>query len=199
VFSWNCVYSEIRLSQKIKQEDYPLSQLAQAFEERLYKTTPSFREHTDSKTLSSRIRLVTVALLRRRAKKNHKLTRGHVLKQVLGEERCLEAAELVQEVKLLRLQRLARDCPKCKDEACSISNGKNPPFEPQESIPVPIRSLFFNTALVQAFETTPTERIPQLDWDTMMEEARLNVQTYEEWDQEASLPGYSSQSDSNDA
>ena len=119
-----------------------------------------------------------------------------MLKKVLGEERCLEAAELVQEVKLLRLKRLARNCPGYKGKPGCISDGKNPPLEKQESVPAPMRSLFFNTALVQAFETTPTERIPQLDWDTMMEEARLNVQTYEEWDQEASLPGYSSQSNS---
>lgn len=175
---------EKKLAQTIKQEDSPLPKLAEALEQHLYKTAPSFREHADSKTLGSRIRLVTVALLQRRAKKNQKLTRGDVLKQVLGKERCLEAAELVQEVKMMRLQRLSRDCPNCNDGSFSISDGNNPIFEAQESVPVPVRSLFFNTALVQAFETTPPERIPQLEWETMMDEARLNVQNYKMWDQE---------------
>jgi hypothetical protein len=195
--SFGPLHSEKMLSQKMKEETSPLPKLAEALEQHLYKTAPSFREYADCQTLNSRIRFVTVALLRRRAKKNQNLTRGDVLKQILGKERCLEATKLVQDVKMMRLGRLAICCPKYKAGLRSISGGKNDSFEAQEAIPVPVRSLFFNTALVQAFETTPVERIPLINWDTMMEEARFNVQNYNEWDQEHIRPHeYLSDSDS---
>jgi hypothetical protein len=46
---------------------------------------------------------------------------------------------------------------------------------PQETISWPMRCLFFKTTLVEAFESAPVSRISELNWDAMMEEARVDV------------------------
>jgi hypothetical protein len=99
------------LSQTNQQHDeFPISKLAHALEQHLYKTAPSFRDYADLKTLKSRIRLITVTLLRRRLRKRQKPTRDESLHQVLGKERFVQVKDLVSEVKRLRLERLASEC-----------------------------------------------------------------------------------------
>lgn len=181
---------EKKLQNTMTDEDFPLSTLADALEKHLHKIAPTFREYTDSKTLNSRLRLVTVALLRRRRKEQQRTSRLDVLIQVIGEEQYREAAQLVSQVKLLRLQRLARDFPRCaKDGTCEISGGSfNTPFEAQDKVPEPVRLLFFRTQLVQSFENAPSERIPVIRWNDLLEEARSNMERYREWDQENNDP-----------
>lgn len=181
------------MRQTIESDDSPVPTLAKALEQHLYKTAPSFREYADSKTLNSRLRLVTVALMARRRKQQQKLSRTDMLQQVLGEERFQEAAQLSKQVRMLRLQRLVRDCPKCKqDGTCPIDGGSlsnNVPFTAQGTVPEPVQALFFKTELVQAFDTTPAELIRMINWEDLLDEARSNMERYQEWDLENSILG----------
>lgn len=150
----------------------------------MFKTAPSFREYSDTKTLDSRLRLVLASLLRRRLKKAQKVSRTDVLRQHLGEEGYRTLEQLVHEVKQLRLERLSRDCAKCKrDGTCSIRPGQNAFFSGE--VPQPVRELFFNTSLVQSFDYAPAEKISELDWSRMIEETRTNIQRYNEWESES--------------
>jgi hypothetical protein len=177
------------LSQTNQQHDeFPISKLAHVLEQHLYKTAPSFRDYADLKTLKSRIRLITVTLLRRRLRKRQKPTRDESLHQVLGKERFFQVKDLVSEVKRLRLERLASECSgfgcrqKRRDDTCV----RTPSSKSQETISWPMRCLFFKTTLVEAFESAPVNRIGELNWDAMMEEARFNVQSYIRWEKETS-------------
>ena len=174
------------LSQSGEHDGSPINQLAQTLEQLLFKTAPSFREYADTKTLKSRIRLLTVSLLRRRMKKRHVQTRGEALRAALGVERLVEVTELVHTVKQLRLVRTSWGCRRCENDAlCILPKENASSFTPQEQVPPPVRSLFFETALVQAFDNAPVERVLQLDWETMIDQARYNIRRYNSWCEES--------------
>lgn len=59
--------------------------------------------------------------------------------------------------------------------ACSIS------FEKDTVLPQPVRNLFFGTALLDAFEKSPVERIQQMDWNALVAQAEENLGAYSEW------------------
>jgi hypothetical protein len=61
---------------------------------------------------------------------------------------------------------------KCTGGACSR------PF--QENFPFVVRNLFFDTALIDAFEKTPVQRISSLDWDDLIDTAEKNFKAYHE-------------------
>jgi hypothetical protein len=157
-------------------------QIAQSLEQLLFKTAPTFRDYANTKTLKSRIRLLTVSLLRRRLKKRQIPSREEALKSSLGAELFLEVWQLSREVKLLRLNRISLNCQSCRgNEMCTLPSERPLPFKAQEQLPVPVRSLFFETDLVQAFDSAPVDRIPQLDWKTMIEQARNSIRLYNDW------------------
>lgn len=187
LLSFLCVYSEDKLDRKIADEEAPLpkAKLAQALEQHLFKTAPSFREYSNStKTLDSRLRLVLTSLLRRRLRKAQKVLRIDVMRQHLGEEGYHTVEQLVHEVKQLRLERLSRDCAKCnRDGSCPLRPGHNAFFS--GAVPQPVRELFFNTSLMQSFEYAPAEKISELDWFSMIEQTRTNIQRYNEWGSES--------------
>ena len=176
------------LSQSSEYDGSHINQLAQSLEQLLFKTAPSFREYADTKTLKSRIRLLTVSLLRRRMRKRQLQTRAEALRATLGVERLAEASTLVHTVKQLRLARTSRGCRQCEseDDALCTSREENiSPFAAQEQLPSPVRSLFFETALVDAFDSAPAERMPHLDWETMIDQARCNIHRYSSWCEES--------------
>lgn len=126
------------------------------------------------------------SLLRRRMQKAQKISRKDVLRQHLGEGGYRTVEQLVHEVKTLRLERLSRDCAKCqRDGVCPIRPGRNNPSF-AGVVPVPVRALFFNTSLVQSFVSASIEKIPDLQWEAMIEEARINIQQYQDWESESS-------------
>lgn len=169
-------------------DEFPVGKLAKVLEQHLYKTAPSFREYADLDSLKSRIRLVTVSLLRRRLKKRQQPTRDESLQQVLGVDRFNQVKNLVCEVKMLRLERLASECSSsfcCRQKRRDYTTLSS---KSQETISWPLRCLFFKTTLVEAFESAPVNRIAELNWDAMMEEARLNIQSYNGMDQDTNRP-----------
>ena len=174
------------LSQSGEHDGSPINQLAQTLEQLLFKTAPSFREYADTKTLKSRIRLLTVSLLRRRMKKRQGQNRGEVLEATLGVKRLAEVTTLVQDVKQLRLERTSQGCLQCEGNAlCTLPTERTAPFAAQKQIPSSVRSLFFETSLVHAFDSAPLERLPQLDWETMIDEARNTIRRYNDWCEES--------------
>lgn len=67
-------------------------------------------------------------------------------------------------------------CPTlCARRGCSIS------FEKDTVLPQPVRNLFFGTALLDAFEKSPVERIQQMDWNALVAQAEENLGAYSQW------------------
>ena len=179
---------ETMLSHKGEHDGMPVNQLAEALERHLFKTAPSVRHYADVKTLRLRVQLLTVALLRRRLKQRQTPTRSETIKQCLGFEKFEEISELVKTIKHMRLIHIADGCQTCNgNQSCSLSlnssnkKGSEQRLTGQERIPVPVRLLFFEMAIVEAFENTPVERIPELPWDEMIQQAHTNIQIYQEW------------------
>jgi hypothetical protein len=120
-------------------------------------------------------------MIRRRLQKGRRVERSEVLKTHLGDDKYKEVLELANEIKLLRLNRIAigcGSCPRfgpCERKMVSISA--------QKVMPLAVRNLFFNTSLQQAVETANAESIPQLPWDTMIEQAKSNIKAYIEWNE----------------
>jgi hypothetical protein len=143
---------------------------AKILEEMLYRSASSFDEYQDLSTLESRIRIVVMVKLQRRMQtKNSKAFRTKVLQRCL-QSNYLKASELVRAIQLAKNEKVAT--MKCTGGACSR------PF--QENFPFVVRNLFFDTALIDAFEKTPVQRISSLDWDDLIDTAEKNFKAYHE-------------------
>lgn len=158
------------------------SNFVDALEKHLYRSARTIEAYADKSTLNSRLRLVTITLLRRRRNKTEKEVRSHVLKQTLGAS-YPEAVALVQRIKQLRSQRLQQDCAQCTERGCSLlsNSARINTIAPQQRLPPPVRALFFDVALVNAFEGAQAQRIPNLPWAIMIEQAEGVIHQYTEW------------------
>jgi hypothetical protein len=143
---------------------------AKVLEEMLYRSTSSFYEYQDLSTLESRIRIVVMVKLQRRMQtKNSKAFRTKVLQRCL-QSNYLKASELVRAIQLAKNEKVST--MKCTGGTCSL------PF--RENFPLVVRNLFFDTALIDAFDKTPVERIPSLDWNGLIDIAEKNFKAYHE-------------------
>jgi len=173
-----------RLSQVNDETDANLAKaspsFAQAIEKHLFNTAPSFSAYANPATLNSRLRLVTVALLRRRSRKSQKLHRESILKNKLGEQNHREAVNLIEQIQKYKVRLVAKDCAACNlDGTCSpIDSG----IKAQKVAPNAIRRLFFQTRLVTVFDSLPLACLEQQDWPALMEEATSNIRIFQEWE-----------------
>lgn len=47
-------------------------------------------------------------------------------------------------------------------------------------MPVAVQALYFQTALVPAFEKYPLNRLAEMDWNTLLEQAEQNVLAFQQ-------------------
>lgn len=144
----------------------------------MFHNAPTFEIYADVATLDSRIRLAAIALVsRQRLKKaQEKKDRRQALQKALGETKYQQVCDTVKAVQDLRL-RGAASC-RCTTTCCQAKKMSIPG---QRVMPSAVRNLFFETELIDAAETTPLDKIPTLDWDTMISQARANMKAFEEW------------------
>lgn len=177
------LHSEKRLEQAEQELDhyYPVTTLAQLLENHLFSTAPSFEAYADQGTLNSRLRLITVALLRRRLRRGQKHLRSNVLKAHLGLLKYNEVMQLVHTIKALQFARVSISCASCPREGpCDASS-----IPAQRALPAEVRNIFFNTHLLRAVESVAVERIPLLPWDMMIGNAKANIRAYQDWNDHA--------------
>lgn len=148
---------------------------AKVLEEMLFRSANTFSAYQDMSTLESRIRIVvTVKLQRRMMQAKRNITaRQQALQKCLQEANYSKAANLVQEIQLAKNKKVAT--MKCSGGQCSRGG---PSFK--ENFPLAVRNLFFNTALIDAFEKAPVQRLSSLDWDTLIQVAEKNLDEYKE-------------------
>jgi hypothetical protein len=102
--------------------------------------------------------------------------RDELLKEALGKERYTTASQLMLEVKEFKHAMLTRKC---------LFKYKIGSSSGQQSIPYPVRLLFFQTSLIKSYETASLDSVTSLDWNSMIAQAKQNIQSYKEWELEA--------------
>jgi hypothetical protein len=151
--------------------DEIISQLAKRLEQLLFQSATSFESYCELPTLEPRLRIVLTVQLQRRLSKSSKLNRGRILRKILGKAKFNRVQDLVRDIRLQKNKKVAT--MKCSGGTCSL------PF--RQRLPQPVRDLFFNTSLLDAFERSPLENSPILEWDALIAAAEDNLQAYHEW------------------
>ena len=100
-----------------------------------------------------------------------KQNRTRILIRTLGVEKYARVQDLVGEIKLEKNKKVTT--MKCSGGVCSI------PF--RGSLPRVVPDLFFETALLDAFERSSLEKIAKFDWDVLMTNAEDNLRAYKVW------------------
>ena len=155
------------------------SDFAQAIEKHLFRTATSLKAYADPSTINSRLRLVCVALQRRRLQKTQKLQRSSVMKQALGDARYDETMNLLAQIRDLKVEFVSQSCSKCTMKGgCERADTR---LQAQRVVPERIRRLFFNTRLVTVVDAASMDQLLNQDWDALIEQALANVHFYQSW------------------
>ena len=152
-----------RFSGKGKDKEQ-IKKIAKCLEQFLFQSSSSFAVYSDLSTLENRIRLELTVKLQRRLTMSTKRNRTQILVKTLGRGKYIRVQDLVREIKLEKNKKVAT--MKCSGGVCSI------PF--RGSLPQVVRDLFFETALLDAFERSSLEKIATFDWDVLMTNAEDN-------------------------
>jgi hypothetical protein len=159
--------------EKHRNENIP--KIAKGVEQLLFQSAFSDASHCDLSTLDERIRLLLTLAIQRRLKNktSNMRNRSQVLRKTLGKEKYFYIQNLVGEIRLQKNKKVATlKC--CSDNGvCSI------PF--RKTLPQPVRDLFFDTALLDAFERSPLENVNKVNWDGLVANAEENLLAYHKW------------------
>ncbi|CAJ1969730.1 unnamed protein product [Cylindrotheca closterium] len=170
------------------------SAVAKALDMMLFRAAPSFQDYSDLATLEERIRVVVTKKLQQKqhtflkrsragapttntTKKQcsqqamKKTIRKQILQQVLKED-YETAQDLVRDIKLAKNRKVATF--KCFGGVCVR---QSPSFQ-DSSFPKEIKALFFGTALVDAFDKAPVDKLSSLNWKHLIQVAQSNLDTY---------------------
>lgn len=116
--------------------------------------------------------------------------REDALKEALGNQYKYETVRaLVKNVRDVKTAKVAsmRGC------RCSSSTANSPPLgmngacfrneirAEDHRLPQQIKDLFFHMPLVVAFDMVPMERLPHIDWDDLIQDAKCKLQSYREY------------------
>ena len=151
-----------------------IQKAAESLERKLFQSSTSFEAYSNLSTLDERIRILITIQLQRRMNKSNRRDRIQTLTTIMGAEMYSRIEELVKEIKLIKNQKVAT--MKCSGDSCSAS------FVKDGNFPEPVRNIFFNTGLLDAFERSPLDKAAQVNWDTLLATASQNMKAYLEWE-----------------
>mmetsp|Transcript_26686 Transcript_26686/g.47421 ORF Transcript_26686/g.47421 Transcript_26686/m.47421 type:complete len:295 (-) Transcript_26686:89-973(-) len=164
-----------RLNQKCPNDSSEqILKTAKRLEEMLWKKAQNTKSYSDVTTLTERLRALMTIMVRRRMCDSAKRQRGQILIETLGATRYAQVRDLVKEIRLAKMKKVAS--LKCNGTVCGRTFSTN--------LPPVVRSLYFETALVQAFEKYPVERLATLDWDMLIEQAEQHLLEFKRWEAE---------------
>mmetsp|Transcript_29857 Transcript_29857/g.45788 ORF Transcript_29857/g.45788 Transcript_29857/m.45788 type:complete len:293 (+) Transcript_29857:120-998(+) len=157
--------------------------LAESLEKHLYRTAPTWDFYADMSTFESRVRLITCRVMKRRERKKQiEPPRLEVLKNTLGSEKYQKVTKLVNEVRAIRFKRCTEACSSCQGSACALPKAtQEKPIPGNQEIPLPIRRIFFDEKLVDAYEKANVGTVATLDWDRMIQAAQTTIEEYGAW------------------
>ena len=130
----------------------------------------------DRANISRRVDKLLRIVLRRIQTRGKEELRSAKLQYLLGAQMYQEIADLVQEIKLLRLQQY----PIIGGPSTTTDQDDHFPIAPM-TIPSPVKNLYFKTKLVSAFEEMSPAVAARQDWDALVLQAERNIQEYLNW------------------
>jgi hypothetical protein len=175
---------------KPSQSHESIRKLAALLETRLYQSAISFESYSDLSTLQSRMRVVLYHLknqrqrTKRRKSSRNAQKRGLLLQQKMGLVQYERAEWLVHEIRQRKNLLAGQSCTKCQlNGTCTLlPSTQTVPFG--ESLPTPVRNLFFRTPFCDLFQKYPLERIEHMSWqhvNNLMEQAAQHMEEYDAW------------------
>jgi len=104
------------------------------------------------------------------------------LLQILGTNRYREIQQLIQDIQLVKIKKVATFCgaQQCRRDGCDAALPRRPAFDTQ--LPSVVKQLYFQTPLLDYFQTWPLERLDHVPWDTLVAQAQSNLLAYQLWE-----------------
>jgi hypothetical protein len=166
---------------------------ARVLEQLLFKqANQNLKTYMDKSTLDGRLRSLMTVLVRRKMIMNQSINksssspssssrkhhRSVMLQRMLGRERYLQVRDLVRQIQITKMKKaMSLQCGTGRYGVmiCGKTFGEN--------LPAIIRRLYFETTLLQAFETYDLKRIQkEVCWELLIEQARENLRNFKEWE-----------------
>lgn len=107
-------------------------------------------------------------------------TRSQILWKILGKSKYKEIEQLLQEIRLAKMKKVASFCGSNQCTTSLRLCGKT--FDTQ--LPQVVRQLYFETPLIDCFERYPLEKLPHLPWQVLLDQAQSNLLAYKLWELE---------------
>lgn len=107
------------------------------------------------------------------------IIRTRTLLEILGREKFSHCQELVHKLRLAMNTKVAQ-------LKCSMYNnngGKVCGRMFGTELPKAVRVLYFETLLVTAFDRYPLCRLPNVNWDTLIKQAEINLKEFYSWEE----------------
>ncbi|CAB9512674.1 expressed unknown protein [Seminavis robusta] len=192
-------------SNMAKQSPEVQAAFARRLEEVLFKTSKSVEAYADSTTLDRRLKMLLAAMQNRKAKKEGgtgtlpaaaapqpqkkaalkpgEMKRREALRKTLGQVKMNRVFKVMAEIKLIQLGREVTEgkpyepIPMCTKGGCSFSV----PCPGDQKAPKVVRDLFFNTAIIAAYEKSSVALFPSLPWDALLAQGEARLAAYHEW------------------
>jgi hypothetical protein len=167
---------------------------ADALEKLLFARAKSLSDYLSFDSLDDKLKLIMSALIDRKLskaeRKNKMNSRRYVLIEALGGVKKYEqVAALVNELKRLQSgQIVGRFLPTPVSSTITTGSKKEDasPRERQttftsQQLDPPVRALFFNARLVNAFDLTPAQELKDIFWEKIICEAEVIIEDFREW------------------
>eukprot|EP00980_Cylindrotheca_fusiformis_P030759 scaffold25392_cov117-Cylindrotheca_fusiformis.AAC.2 len=149
-----------------------------AMEQHLFKQAKDLSSYQDKSTLDDRLRGLMAILVRKRMihrAKSAKQDRKQLLVQHLGFVKYRRCTELIRAIRIATATKASR--MRCNSQQhCSISRGLG------SKLPPVVRALYFETKLVDAFESCSSSEVASVNWDALMERAEANLREFQMWE-----------------
>jgi hypothetical protein len=157
-----------------------LQRMAAHLEQRLYQSAPTFGDYCNTTTLETRLKVVMKAMKSRLMHKQKRISNGKLriqtLKRRLGTDMHAKTESLVQKIKYEKNELVGSSCAKCH-----FKEGPGASAFSAKTLPRPVRALFFQTPMVDAFDNYGPQRLETVDWEGMSDQAERNLEAYYEW------------------
>jgi hypothetical protein len=163
---------------------------AKQIEARLFVTASSMEEYRDPSTLRDRFHQMVTYMLERRlqkaeaaaAKSASPAYRLKVLSSIVNPEVSRQAFFLVKQIEFLQVGKPTQR-ERSLGPPTATTRVVSPSFHlgGQQTVPKPVRDVFFEASIVRAFYFTPLERLKDIPWKRLIASTRREIREYHEW------------------
>ena len=151
-------------------------------------------EYQDPSTLRSRFQGMVAAMLEQRIQKamdeaekfNSPSYRIQLISESVGKETAQRVFFLVRQIEHLQRGKPVQDESNETDNKPPVPTTSTTPrpafhLSGQQTLPKPVRELFLESSIVNAFYFTPLHLLKDLPWKRLIASTRRSIREYQEW------------------